>query len=252
MARRIIIPARLASTRLPNKPLLDICGKPMIQRVYEQAIQCAFDSVVIATDSQEIADVAQSFGASVCMTLASHISGTDRIAEAVHKLGYASDDIIVNIQGDEPLIPLENVKQVANLLESNIQAVMSTLCEKITDEGQIFDSNCVKVVMDKNHHALYFSRASIPWERGQFEQQQVSMVESYRHIGLYAYRASFLSIYEKLAVSPIELWESLEQLRVLWHGHKIAVAEASHSTPPGVDTAKDLEVVRRVFACHGK
>lgn len=251
MARRIIIPARLASTRLPNKPLLDIFGKPMIQRVYEQAVQCGFDSVLIATDSDEIAQLARNFGAEVCMTLATHISGTDRLAEAVAKLGYDAEDIIVNIQGDEPLIPVENVEQVANLLEQKNQAVMATLCEHINDHAQIFDSNCVKVVMDKAQYALYFSRAPIPWERGQFEQLKNVSTLCYRHIGLYAYRASFLSQYQLLSVSPIELWESLEQLRVLWHGHKIAVAEALKSTPPGVDTAKDLEVVREVFACRG-
>ncbi|OEZ33867.1 3-deoxy-manno-octulosonate cytidylyltransferase [Francisella endosymbiont of Amblyomma maculatum] len=241
----IVIPARLKSTRLPNKMLADIAGKPMIQRVYEQVAKSKFDSIIIATDSQEIKDVAESFGTKVVLTRADHESGTDRIAEAVSKLGFTDEDIVVNVQGDEPLIPVENIEQVVQLLIDKPEAVVSTLCEKITDVEDIYNHNNVKVVFDKNNYALYFSRASIPFERGFSEDQQVSISEFFRHIGIYTYRVAFLKHYAELTVSPIEKYEALEQLRVLYNGYKIAIAQSSKSTPTGVDTPQDLEKIKR-------
>ncbi len=244
MARHIVIPVRLASTRLPRKALLDIAGKTMLEHVYHKALSCRFDSVTIATDSDEIAKVADGFGASVCMTSSEHQSGTDRIAEAVKQLGFDGEDIIVNIQGDEPLIPKENVLQAALLLEHNLDAKMSTLCEEMTTEADIFNPNMVKVVFNVAKEAMYFSRAPIPWQRGIFDQNKASLGAHYRHIGLYAYRADFLQNYAQMAKSPLEQIESLEQLRVLYHGFKIAIDIAEVSTPAGIDTLEDLEKVR--------
>ncbi|MBK2356515.1 3-deoxy-manno-octulosonate cytidylyltransferase [Francisella hispaniensis] len=243
----IVIPARLKSTRLPNKMLADIAGQPMIQRVYEQVAKSKFDSIIIATDSQEIKNVAESFGAKVVLTKTDHESGTDRIAEAVTKLGFADEDIIVNVQGDEPLIPVENIEQAAQLLIDKPEAVVSTLCEKITDVEDIYNPNNVKVVFDKDNYALYFSRAPIPFERGFSEKQQVNISEFFRHIGIYTYRVAFLKHYAELTVSPIEKYEALEQLRVLYNGYKIAVDQAVKPTPAGIDTLQDLEKVRRLF-----
>lgn len=249
MARHIIIPVRLASTRLRDKALLEIAGKPMIEHVYHRAKACNFDSVTIAADHPKVADVAESFGAKVCMTKVAHPSGTDRIAEAAETLGIADDDIIVNIQGDEPLIPKENVKQVALLLEEKPHASMATLCEPIHTETEIFNPHAVKLVFNEKKEALYFSRAPIPWQAGVFDcdQKKVMPNQHYRHIGLYAYRANFLKTYTKLAKSPLEQMESLEQLRVLWHGYHIAVDLAQKWAPPGVDTLEDLEKVRKFF-----
>ncbi|AJC48958.1 3-deoxy-manno-octulosonate cytidylyltransferase [Allofrancisella guangzhouensis] len=243
----IIIPARLNSTRLPNKMLADIAGKPMIQRVFEQVSKSKFESIVIATDSQKIKDIAQNFGANVILTKPEHASGTDRIAEAVLQLAYNDEDIVINVQGDEPLIPIENIEQVAELLVNKSEAVVSTLCEKITSLEDIYNPNNVKVVFDKNSQALYFSRASIPFERGFSENKQVQQAEYFRHIGIYAYRVCFIKQYTKLSKAPIERYESLEQLRVLYNGYKIAVAEAIISTPTGVDTIEDLEKIREHF-----
>ena len=243
----IIIPARLKSTRLPGKMLADIAGKPMIQRVYEQASNSDINNIVIATDANEIAIVAKGFCNNVIMTREDQESGTDRLAEAVTKLNLADEDIVINVQGDEPLIPIENIHQVAKLLADSLDAVVSTLCEKITCAKEVYNPNNVKVVFDKNNYALYFSRASIPFERGFSENHQINKADFYRHIGMYAYRVGFLKEYASLARSPIEAYESLEQLRVLWNGYKIAVAEAKQSTPAGVDTLEDLEKVRGYF-----
>ena len=245
--KHIIIPARLQSTRLKYKLLLDLAGKPIIQHVYEKAQACGFDQVVIATDSDKIKEVAEKFGANVCMTSTTHQSGTDRLAEAVEKLLIDENDVIVNIQGDEPLIPVENVIQAAKLLLSKPEAVMSTLCEKIVDITEIHDSNCVKVVMNKNGFALYFSRAPIPWQRDVFDKGNANLGDHYRHIGLYAYRVGFLKAYTQMQKSPLEQIESLEQLRVLWHDQKIAITEAKSKTPPGIDTIADLEKVKKLY-----
>ncbi|GAB4224488.1 MAG: 3-deoxy-manno-octulosonate cytidylyltransferase [Francisella sp.] len=243
----IIIPARLKSTRLPGKMLVDIAGKPMIQRVYEQVSKSKFKNITIATDSDEIKKIAENFGANIILTREDHTSGTDRIAEAVTKLGLADEDIVVNVQGDEPLIPIENIEQVAQLLINKVDASVSTLCEKITKAEDIYNPNNVKVVFDKNNYALYFSRAPIPFERGFSENKQVNKAEFFRHIGIYTYRVSFLKEYAKLKASPLEQYESLEQLRALYNGYKIAVAEAIKPTPTGVDTLQDLEKVRKLF-----
>lgn len=243
----IIIPARLKSTRLPGKMLADIGGKPMIQRVYEQASKSKIDRIIIATDADEIKQVAEQFGAKVISTKHEHESGTDRLAEAVLKLELADDDIVINVQGDEPLIPIENIHQVSELLANAQEAVVSTLCEKITSAEDVYNSNNVKVVFDKNNYALYFSRASIPFERGFSENQKINEADFYRHIGMYAYRVGFLKEYAALSRSPIEGYESLEQLRVLWNGYKIVVAEAKVSTPVGVDTQEDLDKIREYF-----
>lgn len=246
--RHIIIPARLTSSRLANKLLLDLGGKTIIQHVYERALQCGFEQVVIATDSEEIKKTAEVFGAKVCITRSDHQSGTDRLAEAAQKLEILDDDIIVNIQGDEPLIPVKNVIQAADLLADRSQAVMATLCEKISDESEVHDPNCVKVVFNREQYALYFSRALIPWQRGIFDLGRTELGDHYRHIGLYAYRAGFLKIYTQMEKSPLEKNESLEQLRVLWHNQKIAIAESQALTPPGVDTQADLDKVRKIYA----
>lgn len=243
----IIIPARLKSTRLPNKMLADVAGKPMIQRVYEQVSKSKFKSIFIATDSRQIKEVAENFGASVIMTNPDHQSGTDRIAQAVAELGLNDDDIVVNVQGDEPLIPIENIEQAAKLLIEKQDAVVATLCEKISNCEDIYNANNVKVVFDKNNYALYFSRASIPFERGFSEDKQIKDAEFYRHIGIYVYRVGFLKDYAKLEVSPIEKYEALEQLRVLYNGYKIAIDQALKETPAGVDTQDDLDKIRKLF-----
>ncbi|WP_116963866.1 3-deoxy-manno-octulosonate cytidylyltransferase [Fastidiosibacter lacustris] len=245
--RHIIIPARLQSTRLQNKLLLEIAGKPIIEHVYQKALMCGFEQVIVATDSDEIKKVVETFGGNVCMTRHDHQSGTDRLAEAAYKLNILDDDIIVNIQGDEPLIPVENVIQAVQLLVTNKQASMATLCEPIIEGSEIHNPNCVKVVFDQQGYALYFSRAPIPWQRGVFDQGRVNIGDHYRHIGLYAYRAAFLKEYALMTKSPLEQVESLEQLRVLWHGKKIAIAIAKFSTPPGVDTQADLDKVRNLY-----
>ena len=243
----VVIPARLKSTRLSGKMLANIAGKPMIQRVYEQVSKTKFKSIIIATDSQEIKEVAEGFGAEVILTRDDHESGTDRIAEAVTSLGFDDEDVVVNIQGDEPLIPVENIEQAAQLLIDKPEAVVSTLCERTLDAEDIYNPNNVKVVFDKNNYALYFSRASIPFERGYSENQKINISEFFRHIGIYTYRVGFLKHYAELTVSPIEKYEALEQLRVLYNGYKIAVDQALKPTPAGVDTQQDLEKIRRHF-----
>ncbi|MCF6766128.1 3-deoxy-manno-octulosonate cytidylyltransferase [Thiotrichales bacterium 19S3-7] len=245
--KRIIIPARLDSQRLPRKALLKIHGKSIIQWVYERAMACQLDSVLVATDSEEIVDEVRSFGGDVCMTSKAHPSGTDRLAEAVRINNYALEDIIINIQGDEPLIPAKNVHQVADNLLAHPEAAIATLGEPIEHIDEVLNPNCVKVVTDKNSYALYFSRAPIPWARDHFPKELPSTVHCYRHIGMYAYRCEFLARYSQLAPSPLESWERLEQLRVIWHGEKIHFAVSSMPTPPGVDTEADLKKVISLF-----
>jgi len=243
-AFRVVIPARYASQRLPGKPLLDIGGKPMIQQVYERACESGAEEVVIATDDARIQSAAGKFTDRVCMTSSEHTSGTDRIAEVVHVLQWPDDTVVVNLQGDEPLMPPSLLAQVADTLVSHLQSDMATLAVPLTAPDQLFDTNTVKVVADRNGYALYFSRASIPWKRDEFDPRvavQPSWLEGvYRHLGIYAYRAGFLGGYANLPVSPIEQMESLEQLRVLWNGGRIAVDVAAHAPPAGVDTAEDL------------
>lgn len=244
MAFTVIIPARYQSSRLPGKPLADIAGKAMIQWVYEQASKAGARQVIVATDDQRIADAVTSFGGEVCLTRADHESGTERLAEVVEKYQLAADEIVVNVQGDEPMIPPSIIRQVAdNLARSD--APMATLAVEIDHADEVFNPNAVKVVMDKNGYALYFSRASIPWDRDNFAKRPQEIHQNLlRHIGIYAYRAGFINTYINWEPSALEKIESLEQLRVLWHGEKIHVDVAIDPPPAGVDTPEDLEKVR--------
>ncbi len=248
----VVIPARYASSRLPGKPLLDIAGKPMLQHVYERALQSGAQSVVIATDDPRIQQAAAAFDADVCMTSAQHPSGTDRIAEVAASRSYAVDDIIVNVQGDEPCIPAQLIQQVAELLVSHPLAGIATLCESLDNAQQLFDPNIVKLVMDRQGYALYFSRAPLPWARGAFPPDDTNDdlpqgFQAWRHIGMYAYRVSFLREYSAMEESMLEKIECLEQLRAMEYGVRIAVAQACTGSGMGVDTEADLEQVRKIF-----
>ncbi|WP_313668961.1 3-deoxy-manno-octulosonate cytidylyltransferase [Atlantibacter sp.] len=239
-----IIPARYASTRLPGKPLVDINGKPMIVHVLERARESGADRVIVATDTVEVADAVRAAGGEVCMTRADHESGTERLAEVVEKMSFADDTIIVNVQGDEPMIPPAIIRQVAENL-ANCDAGMATLAIPVHSAEEAFNPNAVKVVMDKNGYALYFSRATIPWDRDRFAQSRDEIANYFlRHIGIYGYRAGFIRRYVTWAPSELEHIEKLEQLRVLWHGEKIHVAVAHEVPGTGVDTPADLERVR--------
>ena len=248
----VIIPARYASSRLPAKPLADIHGKPMIVRVMEQAQKSSAHRVIIATDHQQVFDVVKSYNGEVIFTSDKHNSGTERLAEVINRYQFADDEIIVNVQGDEPLIPPVIIDQVAeNLVQ--YKTGMATLAVPIDSAEEAFNPGAVKVVTDKDGYALYFSRATIPWERDQFAKstdllKQSSIGDFYlRHIGIYAYRAGFIRQYINWAPSSLEQIEMLEQLRVLWYGEKIHVAVAKQSPAIGVDTQEDLEKVRALF-----
>jgi len=247
----VIIPARYASTRLPGKALLDICGKPMVQHVYERALESGASSVYIATDDERIEVAAKEFGANVILTADTHRSGTDRLAEAVKHLSCDDDDIIVNLQGDEPLMPAGLIEQVAKDLHEHQDASVATLCTPIHLADDVANPNVVKVVFSKAGYALYFSRAPIAWEREHFRISHFRPSGHhmhYRHIGLYAYRAGFLNRYVSWPSCDIEIMESLEQLRVLWNDERIHISEAFAIPPPGVDTQEELERVRRLIA----
>ncbi|NLS13036.1 3-deoxy-manno-octulosonate cytidylyltransferase [Vibrio sp. SM6] len=248
MSFTIVIPARYQSTRLPGKPLADIGGKPMIQWVYEQAKQTQAERVIVATDDERVANAVYGFGGEVCMTSPHHESGTERLAEVVKKMAIVDDHIVVNVQGDEPLIPPVIISQVAeNLAKSD--APMATLAVPITDEHEAFNPNAVKVVANEAGYALYFSRATIPWDRDAYAKGTKQAVNPLmRHIGIYAYRAGFINTYIHWAPSALEKIESLEQLRVLWYGEKIHVELAKQAPPTGVDTPEDLEAVRAIIA----
>jgi 3-deoxy-manno-octulosonate cytidylyltransferase (CMP-KDO synthetase) len=243
----IIIPARYASTRLPGKPLLDIAGQSMIARVVECARASGAQRVVVATDDKRIRDAVTAFGAEVVMTRADHLSGTDRLAEAITLLNLDDDEIVVNLQGDEPLMPPILIREVADLLAMRPAAVMATACHAISQREDFLNPNAVKVVTDREGHALYFSRAPIPWPRDIMSGASTAPIKAFRHIGLYAYRAGFVARYAAWPACPLEISESLEQLRVLWHGEKIAVVEAEEAPASGVDTPEDLERVRKLF-----
>lgn len=249
----VIIPARYASSRLPGKPLLDIAGKPMIQRVFEQASLSSAKEVVIATDDERILSAAQAFGANVVMTSAQHESGTDRLQEVVEKLALPSDDIVVNVQGDEPLIPPQVIDQVASNLAKSTAGI-STLCEPINEVKTVFDPNAVKVVADAQGYALYFSRAAIPFSRDSYSNNNDvtnSLLPKFmtvqRHIGIYGYRVSLLHDFVQWGPCSLEKTECLEQLRAMWHGVKIHVEQAAIAPPPGIDTQADLDRVRSLF-----
>ena len=252
VAFRIVIPARHASTRLPAKALADIAGKPMIVRVAEAALQVgvARDAIWIATDHQDILKVVDQHGYQAVMTREDHRSGTDRIAELTERLAWGDQDIVVNLQGDEPLIDPALVRAVAAALAADSLAAIATASCAITDTEDFFNPNVVKVVTDAARRALYFSRAPIPWHRDGFAADRSSLpadLAARRHIGLYAYRVAFLRRYQSLAPAPLETCESLEQLRALWHGYAISVVEWASTPSAGVDTADDLARVTQIF-----
>lgn len=244
----VIIPARLASSRLPNKPLADIAGKPMVVRTAERAMLSGASQIMVATDHLDILAACKEHGVPACMTRSDHPSGTDRIAEVAAVMGVAADAVVVNVQGDEPLIAPELIAATAALV--NLQVPMATAAHPIHDMQDAFNPNVVKVVLDKMDRAMYFSRATIPWHRDSFAMNREALPPDYvalRHIGLYAYRNDFLQSYPLLEQSPLEQIEALEQLRVLWNGHAIAVHVTETSPAPGVDTLEDLIRVRNLF-----
>ncbi len=243
----VVIPARYASTRLPGKPLLDIGGLPMVVHVARRARDSGASEVCIATDHPGIAAAVRDHGFDAEMTLAEHPSGTDRIAEVARKRSWPMERIVVNVQGDEPLIEPAAIAQVATTLEGDPQASIATLCCPLTEIAEFRNPNVVKVVLRRNGQAMYFSRAPIPFPRDAFRDAPDRLpagLPAYRHIGLYAYRTAFLHAYAKLDPSELERFEALEQLRAMWHGFHIAVALTGHAPVPGVDTAEDLERVR--------
>ena len=251
MSFTVLIPARLASTRLPNKPLADISGAPMVVRVAQRAMKSTAIRTVVATDSTDIIEKCAAFGVSAVLTRADHPSGSDRLAEACSVLGLADDDIVVNVQGDEPLIDPALIDAVARLLIDRPDCAMSTAAHSIDQLADFLNPNVVKVVLDARQTALYFSRAAIPagrdfpgkawWEAGSL------LPKPLRHVGIYAYRVGFLRKFPGLPQAPLEQLESLEQLRALWHGHRIAVHITDHAPGPGVDTAEDLDRARKLF-----
>ena len=246
---KVVIPARFASTRLPGKPLLDIGGKPMVIRVAEQAAKSGAQQIIIATDHAPIVEAARANGFDAYMTRADHVSGTDRIAEVSLQQGWPDDTIVVNVQGDEPLIPPQLISAVAQHLHDHSDCAIATACHPIHDEEAMRNPNIVKAVLNKHGNALYFSRAPIPWPRDAYAKQQPlpENIGVLRHIGIYAYRASFLKAYGQLAPAPIEQAESLEQLRALYHGYQIGVTVTPDAPPGGVDTEPDLHTARRIF-----
>ena len=246
----VLIPARYGASRLPGKPLRELAGKPLIQHVHERALESGARRVVIATDDMRIKYACEKFGAEVCMTAAQHPSGTDRLAEVARQLGLSDDEIVVNLQGDEPLMPPQLLTLVAHNLHAHADAQMATLCVAIHDPAELFNPNVVKVTMDTAGYALYFSRAPIPWHRDAFAAQPHQLpvgTAYYRHLGLYAYRAGFLAYFVAWPTAPLERAESLEQLRALWHGQRIHVAVAEQAPPPGIDTPDDLDHVERLL-----
>ncbi|MBM3395464.1 MAG: 3-deoxy-manno-octulosonate cytidylyltransferase [Betaproteobacteria bacterium] len=247
----VVIPARYASTRLPAKALADIAGKPMVVHVADQARKSGASQVVVATDDGRIQTAVAAHGHKAIMTSPHHASGTDRLAEVAAHQGWADDHIVVNVQGDEPRIAPELIHEVANTLAQDAQASMATAAFPLDSASRAFDPNLVKVVLDQRQRALYFSRAPIPWARDQYAKDRTALppdLPIYGHIGLYAYRCGFLRSYPNMAQPPLEKFEALEQLRALWHGHTIAVTISRHPPDSGVDTAEDLEQVRRQFA----
>lgn len=246
----VIIPARMASSRLPNKPLADMAGLPMVVRVAQRAAQSKARQVVVAADDARIVAACQAHGVQAILTRQDHVSGSDRLAEACQLLNLNGDALVVNVQGDEPLIPPELINDVARVLAERPEARMGTAAHAIHDLAEFTNPNVVKVVMDARQMALYFSRAPIPWWRDGQAAEGLRALPSpapLRHIGIYSYRASFLQQFPQLPPAPIETLESLEQLRALWHGHRIAVHVSDAAPGPGVDTPEDLERVRRLL-----
>jgi 3-deoxy-manno-octulosonate cytidylyltransferase (CMP-KDO synthetase) len=240
----VLIPARLASTRLPNKPLADIAGLPMIVWVAQRAALSQASKVVVACDSQKIVDACTAHGVTAVLTQADHPSGSDRLAEACKLLKLQDHEIVVNVQGDEPLMDPALINAVADVLNDHPQASMGTAAHAIDNAADLSNPNVVKVVLDAQNHALYFSRSLIPYNRDTHPLAPVPL----RHVGIYSYRVGFLKQFPTLPQAPIEVSEQLEQLRALWHGHRIAVHAALHAPGIGVDTPEDLERVRRLLA----
>jgi len=250
MSFTVVIPARFASSRLPGKPLADIAGKPMVVRTAERARESGARAVYVATDHGDIAKAVEQHGFHAIITRAGHPTGTDRVAEVAERLGLEHDAIVVNVQGDEPLIEPGLIRAVAALLADAPEVAIATACHPIRDAAEFFNPNVVKVVLDAAGLARYFSRAPVPWARDAFAASTQTLpagLPCHRHIGVYAYRAEFLRTYPKLAASPLERFEALEQLRALWHGYAIAVAVRQDAPLPGVDTPEDLERVRALF-----
>lgn len=253
-AFKVVIPARFGSTRLPGKPLLEIAGQAMIAHVCQRALEAEADEVIVATDDQRIFDKVTDLGFTVVMTKANHQSGTERINEVAEKLAWAADEIVVNLQGDEPLIPPAYIKEVAVALVNQNIAGIATLATEITDIKEIFDSNTVKIVLDRAGYALYFSRAVIPWDRNSFAAMGGGpsiKIPYLRHIGIYAYTVKFLNNYCSWQASILESIEALEQLRVLWHGQSVLVKKVSKLPEAGVDTQDDLERVEQAILKKG-
>jgi 3-deoxy-manno-octulosonate cytidylyltransferase (CMP-KDO synthetase) len=249
----VLIPARLASTRLPDKPLVDIAGLPMVVRVAQRAMQSAASRCVVAADDPRIVEACAAHGVQALLTRTDHPSGSDRLAEACALLGLADDEVVVNVQGDEPLIDPTLIDAVAVELHRRNDCVMSTAAHAIDSTADFLNPNVVKVVLDRAGTALYFSRAPIAWWRDGMASGGLAMTSlpapaPLRHVGIYAYRAGFLRQFPQLELAPLEATESLEQLRVLWHGHRIAVHLTTHAPGPGVDTPQDLQRVRDVLA----
>ncbi len=258
MTFTVLVPARMASTRLPDKPLADIGGLPMVVRVARQAARAGALRVVVAADDARVLDACARHGVEAVLTRVDHASGSDRLAEACTLLGLDGGDIVVNVQGDEPLIDPALIRQCAGLLETDADAVVATAAHAIDDAADFTNPNVVKVVLDAKFRALYFSRAPLPWWRDASSPGQPALpvagaqeLGALRHIGLYAYRAGYLRTFPTLAMAPLERLESLEQLRVLWHGERIVVHIAPHAPPGGVDTAEDLARVRALLAGAG-
>ena len=247
----VLIPARYASTRLPGKPLADIAGKPMVVRVAERAKESGASRVAVATDDERVVLAVREHGFDALMTRPDHATGTDRLAEAAAQLGLAPEAIVVNVQGDEPLLDPALIRRMATLLMKHGDASIATACHAIDDPAEAFNPNVVKVVRDAHGYALYFSRATIPWARDAFAQNLAALpagLPIFRHYGLYAYRVAFLARYPTLAPAPVERFEALEQLRALWHGHRIVVDVTDGTPAPGVDTPDDLERVRAIYS----
>jgi len=248
MTFKVVIPARYQSSRLEGKPLLDIGGIPMVIHVVKQSLKSKVNDVVVATDDQKIFDTVEKFGYKAIMTNINHKSGTDRTGEVVNLMGWSDHEIVVNVQGDEPLINPSLINQVAEYLDHHKDVFVSTACHSISDYNDFINPNNVKVVLDKNSQALYFSRAPIPFPRDELAQKMIGKEGFYKHIGIYAYRAKFLKNYKDIAQTELEDIEKLEQLKILYAGYKIGVVASVESPMIGVDTPEDLEKVRKLFS----
>ncbi|MFN2309825.1 MAG: 3-deoxy-manno-octulosonate cytidylyltransferase [Gammaproteobacteria bacterium] len=247
---KVVIPARFAASRLPGKPLRQLAGRPMIEHVYRRACESGASQVLVATDDARIESVARAFGAEVVMTSPAHPSGTDRLAEVAAQMAWPDAAVVVNLQGDEPLMPPALLRQVAANLAAQPEAAIATLCTPISEAQALFDPNVVKLVCDAQGFALYFSRAPIPWARDDFALSREHLppgLAARRHLGLYAYRAGFLRAYRQLTPAPLEACEMLEQLRALWHGYRIHVADAVVLPGPGIDVESDVERVEALL-----